>query len=128
MRSLADVKREREQLEAEKQERKQYKNQIGEIPVRLWTTTQMLEYFEKVRRKHGLKIKKAFDKRTMFTQLAAIKKLKIKGPAFVEFVHWAERTNEVFPIDIYHLVNQFNRFKKVRKDLFNDESTPGLSS
>lgn len=128
MRKLSDVKLERQQLEAEKKERAIYKNQIGQVPVRLWTTTQMLEYFNEVRKKHGVSIKVAFDKRTMFTQLAAIKKLKIKGPAFVEFVHWAERTNEIFPIDIYHLVNQFNRFKKVRKDLFDDESTPGLSS
>lgn len=123
MRKLSDIKAERIQLEGEKQERKMYKDQTGVVPIRLWTTSHMLDYFNEVKRKHGQAIKKSFDKRTVFTQLAAIKKLKIKGPVFVEFIHWAERANDVFPIDVYHLVNQFNRFKKMRKDLFHDEST-----
>lgn len=122
MRRLADVKFEREKQEADKKERKFYKQDAEEIPVRLWTTHDMLKYFNEVRRKHKIKINKFIDQRTIYTQLAVIKRLKIIGTTFVEFVHWAERSNEIFPVDIYHLVNQIKRFKKVRKDLFNEET------
>jgi len=120
MRKLSDIKRERVQDEQDKKDRKLYRDQTGEVPVRLWTAPQMLEYFNEVKKKHGQKIQKVFDKRTIFTQLSGIKRLRIKGDVFVEFVHWAERTNKTFPIDIYHLINQIEKFKKVRKDLFNE--------
>jgi len=81
----------------------------------------MLEYFYDVRKKHGAKINKHFDKRTRYTQLAAIKRLKLDGGQFVEFVHWVEKNNLTFPHDIYYLVNQCDKFKKKAKELFNGQ-------
>lgn len=119
MRTLSDVKRDRDSKEDEKKERKMYKESTGDIPVRLWTAKDMLDYFNVCRKRHGVKINKAIDQRTIFTQLASIKRLALSGPLFVDFLDWAERNNEVFPVDIYHLVNQIKKFKKIRKDLFN---------
>ena len=118
MRKLSDIKNERESKKQRSKERCDYKHANVSVPYKLWNSVDMLEYFKKIRAKHGFKMNDFFEKRAKYTQLSAINRLRITGDIFIMFVSWVEERNQQFPKDIWYLVNQFNDFKKFRPDLF----------
>ena len=112
-RTLLDIKNERDDAKRIKKERDQYRKSGVEIPLTHWTTHQMFEYYLDVKKKYGMKLIELKELKSKLAALGAIKRLRLNGAQFVDFMSWAEENKKVK--HIWHLIREIGQYKKDRK-------------
>jgi len=120
MRHLADIKREKENKKRITEERRQYKKSGAEIPLSHWTSKQMYDYFLQVKsgEKRISSILNKFNKRTVYSAMAAINHSRINGEQFVALVDWSKERNDLK--SIWHILKNIPKFEKENPQLFGE--------